>query len=76
MAVFDLLLDVVVVDIDVFSALIVALACCELDRGLVVTVELYRTNIGALIANLLQQAGELGGFFGSVGKADVLGFSG
>jgi hypothetical protein len=52
-AIFNLILNVVVVDINVFSALIVALARYKLDRGLVVTVELYRTNISALIANLL-----------------------
>jgi hypothetical protein len=52
-AIFNLILNVVVVDIDVFSSLIVALARCKLDRGLVVTVELYRTNVSALVANLL-----------------------
>jgi hypothetical protein len=52
-AIFDSILDVVVVDVNVFSALIVALARCKLDRGLVVTVELHRTNVGALVANLL-----------------------
>jgi hypothetical protein len=74
MAIFDLILDVVVVDIDVFSALIVALARCKLDRGLVITVELHGTNVGALIANLLQQAGKPGGFFSSVSEANVLCF--
>jgi hypothetical protein len=52
-AIFNLILNVVVVDINVFSTLIVALACYKLDRGLVVTVELYRTNVSTLIANLL-----------------------
>jgi hypothetical protein len=52
-AIFNLILNVVVVDVNVFSALIVALAYCKLDRRLVVTVELYRTNISALVANLL-----------------------
>jgi hypothetical protein len=74
--ILNLILDVVVVNINVFSALMVTLARCELDRGLVVTVELHGTNVGALVANLLQQAGEPGGFFGGVGKADIFGFSG
>jgi hypothetical protein len=52
-ATFNLILNVVVVDINVFSALIVALARYKLDRELVITVELYRTNVSALIANLL-----------------------
>jgi hypothetical protein len=52
-AIFNLILNVVVVDVNVFSALIVALARCKLDRGLVVTIELYRTNVSALVANLL-----------------------
>jgi hypothetical protein len=52
-AIFNLILNIVVVDINVFSALIVALTRCKLDRELVVTVELYRTNVSALVANLL-----------------------
>jgi uncharacterized membrane protein required for colicin V production len=52
-AIFNLILNIVVVDINVFSALIVALTCYKLDRGLVITVELYRTNVSTLIANLL-----------------------
>jgi uncharacterized membrane protein required for colicin V production len=52
-AIFNLILNIVVVDVNVFSALIVALACYKLDRRLVITIELYRTNISALVANLL-----------------------
>ena len=52
-AIFNLILNIVVVDINVFSALIVALTRYKLDRGLVITVELYRTNVSTLIANLL-----------------------
>jgi hypothetical protein len=52
-AIFNLILNVVVVDINVFSTLIIALARCKLNRGLVITIELYRTNVSALIANLL-----------------------
>ena len=52
-AIFDLILNIVVVDINVFSALIVALTRYKLDRGLVITIELYRTNVSTLIANLL-----------------------
>jgi hypothetical protein len=54
--ILDLILDVVVVNIDVFSALMVALACHELDGGQVVSIELDGTEIVAKIANLLQQA--------------------
>jgi hypothetical protein len=52
-AIFNLILNVVVIDINVFSTLIVALAYYKLDRRLVITIELYRTNVSALIANLL-----------------------
>jgi hypothetical protein len=52
-AIFNLILNIVVVDFNVFSALVVALTYCKLDRGLVVTIELYRTNVSTLIANLL-----------------------
>jgi uncharacterized membrane protein required for colicin V production len=52
-AIFNLILNVVVVDVNVFSTLIVALTCYKLDRRLVVTVELYRTNVSTLVANLL-----------------------
>jgi hypothetical protein len=51
--ILNLILNTVVVNINVFSALIVALTCYKLDRGLVVTVQLYRTNVSALVANLL-----------------------
>jgi hypothetical protein len=52
-AIFNLILNIVVVDINVFSLLIAALARCKLDRRLVITVELYRTNVSTLVANLL-----------------------
>jgi hypothetical protein len=52
-AIFNLILNVVVVDINMFSTLIVALARFKLNRGLLITIELYRTNVSALIANLL-----------------------
>jgi hypothetical protein len=53
-AIFNLILNIVVVeDINVFSALIVALTCYKLDRGQVVAIKLYRPNVYALIANLL-----------------------
>jgi hypothetical protein len=51
--ILNLILNIVVVNINVFSALIVAFAYYKLDRGLVVTVELYRTNVSTLVANLL-----------------------
>jgi hypothetical protein len=52
-----------------------ALACHELDGGLVVAIELDRTNVVAVVANLLQQASEPGSFFSGVSKADILCFS-
>jgi hypothetical protein len=74
-AIFNLILNIVVVDINVFSTLIVAFACCKLDRGLVVTVELNRAYVVTLVVNLFKQARKLGSFFCSVGKANVLSFS-
>jgi hypothetical protein len=52
-AIFNLNLNVVVVDINIFSSLIVALTYYKLDRELVITIELYRTNVSTLVANLL-----------------------
>jgi hypothetical protein len=52
-AIFNLILNVVVVYINVFSLLIVAFTYYKLDRKLVVTIELYRINVSALVANLL-----------------------
>jgi hypothetical protein len=52
-AIFNLIFNVVVVDINVFSSLIVALTYYKLDRKLVITVELYRINVSTLVANLL-----------------------
>jgi hypothetical protein len=54
MAVFDLIFDVVVIEINMFGALMMALACHELDGGLIVAIELDRTNVVAVVANLLQ----------------------
>jgi hypothetical protein len=75
MAVFDLIFDVVVVDINVFGALIMVFACHRLDGRLVVIIELDKTNVVAIVANLLQQASKLGSFFSGVSQADVLCFS-
>jgi hypothetical protein len=47
-AIFNLILNVVVVDINVFSALIVALTCYKLDRGLVI-----RLTYSALVVNVI-----------------------
>jgi hypothetical protein len=47
------ILNIVVVDINVFSTLIVALTYYKLDRELVVAIELNRTNVITIIANLL-----------------------
>jgi hypothetical protein len=69
------ILNVVVVDIDVLSALVVTLSFNKLKRGLVVTVELNRIDVVAYVANLLEEAGEPRSFFGGVRKSDVLSFS-
>ena len=52
-AIFNLILNIVVVDINVFSALIVALARYKLDRGLVITIELNQADISTKIFKLL-----------------------
>jgi hypothetical protein len=75
MAVFDLIFDVMVVDINVFGTLMMALACHKLDGGLVAAIELDRTNVVAVVDNLLQQASEPGSFFSGISEADVLCFS-
>ena len=70
--VLDAILDVVVVDIDVFRTLVMALRGHEIYRRLVVAIELDRMGIFAQIANLLEQSGEPCSLLGSVRKANVL----
>jgi hypothetical protein len=55
LAVIYLILNIIVVDINVFSALIVALTCNKLKRELVITVELNRIDVFAYITNLLEE---------------------
>jgi hypothetical protein len=68
------ILNVVVVDIDVFSALVVTLSFDKLERGLVIAVELDGVDVVADVADLLEEAGELCSFFGSVRESNVLSF--
>jgi hypothetical protein len=75
LAVVHLILNVIVVDINVFSALIVALTYNKLEGELVVTVELYRIDVFAYVTNLLEELLKLRSFFCSVRKANVLSFS-
>jgi hypothetical protein len=75
LAVVHLILNVIVVDINVFSALIVALTRNKLERGLVITVELNRIDVFAYVTNLLEKLLKLRSFFCSVRKANVLSFS-
>jgi hypothetical protein len=67
--------NVVVVDIDVLSSLVVALSFNKLKRGLVITIELDRMDVVAYVANLLEEAGEPRSFFSGVRESDVLSFS-
>jgi hypothetical protein len=76
LAVVHLILNVMVVDINVFGALMVALTCDELEGGLVVTVELDRMDVFARVTDLPEEPLELRGFFCGVREADVLGFGG
>jgi hypothetical protein len=75
LAVVHLILNVIVVDINVFGALIVALTCNKLERGLVVTIELNRIDVFTYVTNLLEELLKLCSFFCSVRKANVLSFS-
>jgi hypothetical protein len=75
LAVVYLILNVIVVDINVFGALIVALTYNKLERGLVVTIELNRIDVFACVTNLLEELLKLRSFFCSVHKANVLSFS-
>jgi hypothetical protein len=70
-----LILNVIVVDINVFSALIVALTCNKLEEELVVTIELNRIDVLTCVTNLLEELLKLRSFFCSVRKANVLSFS-
>jgi hypothetical protein len=75
LAIVHLILNIIVVDINVFSALIVALTCNKLERGLVITIKLNRIDVFACVTNLLEELLKLRSFFYSVRKANVLSFS-
>jgi hypothetical protein len=69
------ILNVVIVNINVLSALIVTLGFNKLKRGLVIVIKLNRIEVIAYIAYLLEEAGKLRSFFSSVRKSNVLSFS-
>jgi hypothetical protein len=75
LAIVYLILNVIVVDINVFSTLIVALTCNKLERRLVITIELNRIDVFTCVTNLLEELLKLGSFLSSVYKANVLSFS-
>jgi hypothetical protein len=75
LAVVHLILNIIVVDINVFSTLIVALTCNKLKRRLVITVEFNRIDVFACVTNLLEELLKLRSFFCGVSKANVLSFS-
>jgi hypothetical protein len=75
LAVIYLILNIIVVDINVFSALIVALTRNKLERGLVITIELNRIDVFARVTNLLEELLKLRSFFCGVRKANILSFS-
>jgi thiamine monophosphate synthase len=66
----DPILDVVVVDIDVFGALVVT-SFDKLKRGLVVAVELDGIDVVADVADLLEEAGEPCSLIGGVRESDL-----
>jgi hypothetical protein len=70
-----LVLNIIVVDINVFSALIVALTYNKLEGELVITIEFNRINVFAYVTNLLEELLKLYSFFCSVYKANILSFS-
>jgi hypothetical protein len=69
---FDTLFGVVVSNIDVLSTLIVTVSLQQFKGWLIVTVQEYGISIGSGIAELVEQAGKPGGFFGCCGHRDVL----
>jgi ABC-type uncharacterized transport system involved in gliding motility auxiliary subunit len=75
LAVVYLILNIIVIDINMFSALIVALTRNKLERELVITIELNRIDVFTYITNLLEELLKLYSFFYSVRKANVLCFS-
>jgi hypothetical protein len=70
-----LLLNIIVVNINVLSVLVVALTSNKLENKLVITIELYRIDILTCITNLLEELLKLESFLSSVRKANILSFS-
>jgi hypothetical protein len=66
LAIVYLILNIIVIDINVFSALIVALTYNKLERELVVTIELNRIDVFTYVTNLLEKLLKLYSFFCSV----------
>jgi hypothetical protein len=69
------ILDVVVVEIDVFGALVVTPSFDKLKRGLVVAVKLNEIDIVADLVDLLEEVGELCSLIGGVRESDLPSFS-
>jgi hypothetical protein len=67
--------NIVVVDINMFSTLIVTLSVHKVNRRLVVAIQLNRLSILAKVSKLSKYAIELGCFLSSIDKSNVLGFS-
>jgi hypothetical protein len=75
LAIIYLILNIIVVDINVFSALIVALTYNKLERKLVITIELNRIEVLACVTNLLEELLKLSSFLSSIRKANILSLS-
>jgi hypothetical protein len=68
-------IGVVVVDIDVLGALMVAVDSNKLKRGLVAAAEHDGMDVVSRVADLLEEADKSRSFFGGVHESDVLSFS-
>jgi hypothetical protein len=75
LAVIYLILNITVVDINIFSALIVALTYNKLEGELVITIEFNKIDVFTYITNLLEKLLKLYSFFCSVSKTNILSFS-
>jgi MFS-type transporter involved in bile tolerance (Atg22 family) len=70
-----LLFSILIVVVDMLCTLIIAVLADYIKCWLIVSIELERLKIVALVANLLEEAAKLGSFLSGVRKGNILSFS-
>jgi MFS-type transporter involved in bile tolerance (Atg22 family) len=70
-----LLFSILIVVVNMLCTLIIAVLTDYIKRWLIVSVEVKRLKVVALIANLLEETAKVGSLLSSVRKSNILSFS-